>query len=181
MSPRYTGYSTGSGPFVLSSQDAAKDMVQPGAPASSFAREVAKESPRNGCVVRRGKRRRGKRGGGSVSEAFERTGTGSWGHLLSLELFVMPIQGSGSTQVPSHHLRYFGMVETELLSHVPLQGASRPQVATRSMDTSSRKHGEGFFRWVHLSCSHESHCKVSLQGIIIMKVIARTLALATCT
>ena len=23
----------------------------------------------------------------------------------------------------------------------------------------SRKHGEGFFRWVHLSCSHESHCK----------------------
>mmetsp|Transcript_32306 Transcript_32306/g.77210 ORF Transcript_32306/g.77210 Transcript_32306/m.77210 type:complete len:487 (+) Transcript_32306:65-1525(+) len=26
--PRYTGYSTGSGPFVLSSQDAAKDMVQ---------------------------------------------------------------------------------------------------------------------------------------------------------
>ena len=28
----------------------------------------------------------------------------------------------------------------------------------------SRKHGEGFFRWVHLSCSHESHYKVSLQG-----------------
>ena len=39
---------------------------------------------------------------------------------------------------------------------------------------SSRKHGEGFFRWVHLSCSHESHYKVSLQGIIIMKVIARS-------
>ena len=39
---------------------------------------------------------------------------------------------------------------------------------------SSRKHGEGFFRWVHLSCSHESHHKVSLQGIIIMKVIARS-------
>ena len=38
----------------------------------------------------------------------------------------------------------------------------------------SRKHGEGFFRWVHLSCSHESHCKESLQGIIIMKVIARS-------
>ena len=38
----------------------------------------------------------------------------------------------------------------------------------------SRKHGEGFFRWVHLSCSHESHYKVSLQGIIIMKVIARS-------
>ena len=37
-----------------------------------------------------------------------------------------------------------------------------------------RKHGEGFFRWVHLSCSHESHYKVSLQGIIIMKVIARS-------
>ena len=37
----------------------------------------------------------------------------------------------------------------------------------------SRKHGEGFFRWVHLSCSHESHYKVSLQGFIIMKVIAR--------
>ena len=33
---------------------------------------------------------------------------------------------------------------------------------------------EGFFRWVHLSCSHESHYKVSLQGIIIMKVIARS-------
>ena len=28
----------------------------------------------------------------------------------------------------------------------------------------SRKHGEGFFRWVHLSCSHESHYKVSLQA-----------------
>ena len=27
----------------------------------------------------------------------------------------------------------------------------------------SRKHGEGFFRWVYLSCSHESHYKVSLQ------------------
>ena len=38
----------------------------------------------------------------------------------------------------------------------------------------SRKHGEGFFRWVHLSCSHESHYKVSLQGIIIMKVISRS-------
>ena len=44
----------------------------------------------------------------------------------------------------------------------------------------SRKHGEGFFRWVHLSCSHESHYKVSLQGIIIMSkeslqgVIARS-------
>ena len=38
----------------------------------------------------------------------------------------------------------------------------------------SRKHGEGFFRWVHLSCSHESHYKVSLQGIIIIKVIARS-------
>ena len=38
----------------------------------------------------------------------------------------------------------------------------------------SRKHGEGFFRWVHLSCSHKSHYKVSLQGIIIMKVIARS-------
>ena len=38
----------------------------------------------------------------------------------------------------------------------------------------SRKHGEGFFRWVHLSCSHESHYKVSLQGIIIMKVNARS-------
>ena len=37
-----------------------------------------------------------------------------------------------------------------------------------------RKHGEGFFRWVHLSCSHESHYKVSLQGIIIIKVIARS-------
>ena len=36
----------------------------------------------------------------------------------------------------------------------------------------SRKHGEGFFRWVHLS-SHESHYKVSLQGIII-RVIARS-------
>ena len=38
----------------------------------------------------------------------------------------------------------------------------------------SRKHGEGFFRWVHLSCSHESarnhhhesHCKESLQAVI---------------
>ena len=30
----------------------------------------------------------------------------------------------------------------------------------------SRKHGEGFFRWVHLICSHESHCKESLQGVI---------------
>ena len=38
----------------------------------------------------------------------------------------------------------------------------------------SRKHDEGFFRWVHLSCSHESHYKVSLQGIIIMKVNARS-------
>ena len=38
----------------------------------------------------------------------------------------------------------------------------------------SRKHGEGFFRWVHLSCSHESHCEESLQGIIIMKIIARS-------
>ena len=38
----------------------------------------------------------------------------------------------------------------------------------------SRKHGEGLFRWVHLSCSHESHYKVPLQGIIIMKVIARS-------
>ena len=38
----------------------------------------------------------------------------------------------------------------------------------------SRKHGEGFFRWVHLSRSHESHYKVSLQGIIIMKVNARS-------
>ena len=38
----------------------------------------------------------------------------------------------------------------------------------------SRKHGEGFFRWVHLSCSHEIHYKVSLQGIIIMKVNARS-------
>ena len=38
----------------------------------------------------------------------------------------------------------------------------------------SRKHGEGFFRWVHLNCSHESHYKVSLQGIIIMKVNARS-------
>ena len=38
----------------------------------------------------------------------------------------------------------------------------------------SRKHGDGFFRWVHLSCSHESHYKVALQGIIIMKVIARS-------
>ena len=38
----------------------------------------------------------------------------------------------------------------------------------------SRKHGEGFFRWVHLSCSHESHYKVSLQGIIIMKDNARS-------
>ena len=38
----------------------------------------------------------------------------------------------------------------------------------------SRTHGEGFFRWVHLSCSYESHYKVSLQGIIIMKVIARS-------
>ena len=38
----------------------------------------------------------------------------------------------------------------------------------------SRKHGEGFFRWVNLSCSHESHYKVSLQGIIIMKVNARS-------
>ena len=38
----------------------------------------------------------------------------------------------------------------------------------------SRKHGEGFFRWVHLSCSHESHYKVSLQGISIMRVIARS-------
>ena len=38
----------------------------------------------------------------------------------------------------------------------------------------SRKHGEGFFRWVHLSCSHEIHYKVSLQGIISMKVIARS-------
>ena len=37
----------------------------------------------------------------------------------------------------------------------------------------SRKHGEGFFRWVHLICSHESQYKVSLQGIIIMKVIAK--------
>ena len=37
-----------------------------------------------------------------------------------------------------------------------------------------RKHGEGFFPWVRLSCSHESHCKASLQGIIIMKVIARS-------
>ena len=38
----------------------------------------------------------------------------------------------------------------------------------------SRKHREGFFRWVHLSCSHESHYKVSWQGIIIMKVNARS-------
>ena len=38
----------------------------------------------------------------------------------------------------------------------------------------SRKHGEGFFRWVHLNCSHESHYKVSLQLIIIMKVNARS-------
>ena len=38
----------------------------------------------------------------------------------------------------------------------------------------SRKHGEGFFRWVHLSCSHESHYKESLQQISIMKVIARS-------
>ena len=38
----------------------------------------------------------------------------------------------------------------------------------------SRKHGEGFFRWVHLSCSHARHYKVSLQGIIIMKVIAKS-------
>ena len=38
----------------------------------------------------------------------------------------------------------------------------------------SRKHGEGFFRWVHFSCSHESRYKVSLQGIIIIKVIARS-------
>ena len=38
----------------------------------------------------------------------------------------------------------------------------------------SRKHGEGFFRWVHLNCSHESHYKVSMQGIIIMKVNARS-------
>ena len=37
------------------------------------------------------------------------------------------------------------------------------------------KHCEGFFRWVHLSCSHESHYKVSLQGTIMMKVIARSL------
>ena len=39
-------------------------------------------------------------------------------------------------------------------------------------DLCSRKHGEGFFRWVHLSCSHESHYKVSLQGNSVMKVIA---------
>ena len=37
-----------------------------------------------------------------------------------------------------------------------------------------RKHGEGFFHWNHLSCSHESHCRVSLQGVIIMRVIARS-------
>ena len=43
-----------------------------------------------------------------------------------------------------------------------------------SLTTFPRKHGEGFFRWVHLSCSHESHYKVSLQGIIIMKVNARS-------
>ena len=42
----------------------------------------------------------------------------------------------------------------------------------------SRKRGEGFFRWVHLSCSHESHYKVSLQGISIMKVIARRVIVA---
>ena len=45
---------------------------------------------------------------------------------------------------------------------------------TSAIKAFSRKHGEGFFRWVHLSCSHESHYKVSLQGIIIMKVIARS-------
>ena len=45
-----------------------------------------------------------------------------------------------------------------------------PWVSWREL---SRKHREGFFRWVHLSCSHESHYKVSLQGTI-MGVIARS-------
>ena len=44
----------------------------------------------------------------------------------------------------------------------------------------SRKHGEGFFRWVHLSCSHESHYKVSLQGIIIMESLQGVIARSHC-
>ena len=50
----------------------------------------------------------------------------------------------------------------------------RPSFAIILDTPFSRKHGEGFFRWVHLSCSHESHYKVSLQGIIIRKVNARS-------
>ena len=51
-----------------------------------------------------------------------------------------------------------------------LQGGFR-FILSFSLVFFSRK---GFFRWVHLSCSHESHYKVSLQGIIIMKANARS-------
>ena len=44
----------------------------------------------------------------------------------------------------------------------------------------SRKHGERFFRWFHLSCSHESHYKVSLQGIIIIKSTQGVIARSHC-
>ena len=35
----------------------------------------------------------------------------------------------------------------------------------------SRKHGEGFFRWIHVSYHHESHCK---ELSIIIRVIAQS-------
>ena len=51
---------------------------------------------------------------------------------------------------------------------------SRKSKRRSFLTPNSPKHHEGFFRWVHLSCSHESQHKVSVQGIIIMKVIARS-------
>ena len=56
----------------------------------------------------------------------------------------------------------------------PSRNRATDHIWTIALECFSRKHGEGFFRWVHLSCSHEGHYKVSLQGISIMKVIARS-------
>ena len=74
-----------------------------------------------------------------------------------------------------------GTPEAPARRHRPLWYLSKSQPICltvigylQTLSCFSRKHGEGFFRWVHLNCSHESHYKVSLQGIIIMKVNARS-------
>ena len=78
---------------------------------------------------------------------------------------------------PQFDLKCPGLVLNELNHRfpIPLTGRKNNRECTPiSGKPNGQQHGEGFFRWVHLSCSHESHYKVSLQGISIMKVIARS-------